>query len=153
MTRTILAIATALIAAAVLPSAASAGCISCEYVPEVVRGSQTSDTAKPEPRASVRERSNAAERELSARAAKRSVRREPAAEKADTAERAPAASDAKNENSSIAAISAAFDAPAATAKADPNAASKAPSSEPSSIAVASPEPAWALALSLILDGE
>jgi hypothetical protein len=38
--RTVLAAATALIAAALLPSAAQA-CISCEYVPEVVRSSST----------------------------------------------------------------------------------------------------------------
>ncbi len=46
MTRTILAIAAAFLAVmTVFASAAEAACISCEHVPVVVRGSQTSDTA------------------------------------------------------------------------------------------------------------
>ncbi len=46
MTRTILAIATAFLAVmTVFASAAEAGCLSCEHVPVVVRGSLTSDTA------------------------------------------------------------------------------------------------------------
>ena len=42
MTRKIFAIATALLAAPALFASAAEACISCEYVPEVVRGSQTS---------------------------------------------------------------------------------------------------------------
>ena len=41
MTRTFLATATALIAAGTLLSSAAQACISCEYVPEVVRPHQT----------------------------------------------------------------------------------------------------------------
>ncbi len=41
MTRTFLASATALIAAGTLLSSAAQACISCEYVPEVVRAHQT----------------------------------------------------------------------------------------------------------------
>ena len=43
MTRTFLATATALIAAGTLLSSAAQACISCEYVPEVVRGHQTNN--------------------------------------------------------------------------------------------------------------
>ena len=41
MTRTILATAAALVAAAALSTTAANACISCEYVPEVVRSSST----------------------------------------------------------------------------------------------------------------
>ncbi len=43
MTRTFLATATALIAAGTLLSPAAQACISCEYVPEVVRAHQTNN--------------------------------------------------------------------------------------------------------------
>jgi hypothetical protein len=43
VTRTFLATATALIAAGTLLSSAAQACISCEYVPEVVRGHQTNN--------------------------------------------------------------------------------------------------------------
>ena len=43
MTRTFLATATALIAAGTLLSSAAQACISCEYVPEVVRAHQTNN--------------------------------------------------------------------------------------------------------------
>ena len=45
MTRTILAIATAFLAVMTVFASAAEACISCEHVPVVVRGSQTSDTA------------------------------------------------------------------------------------------------------------
>jgi len=132
--RTILAIATAGLAAALFGSAAQA-CISCEYTPEVLKGSQTSEP-RAESRAPVRERAHAPERRERepVRAAKR-VRPEPEEEKVDTAARTPAteSKDADSENSSIAAISKAFDAPAATATAD----AKSSDSEHSSIAVVS----------------
>jgi hypothetical protein len=129
--RTILAIATAGLAAALFGSAAQA-CISCEYTPEVLKGSQTSEP-RAESRAPVRERAHAPERRERepVRAAKR-VRPEPEEEKVDTAARTPAATeskDADSENSSIAAISKAF----ATATAD----AKSSNSEHSSIAVVS----------------
>jgi hypothetical protein len=134
--RTILVIATAGLGAVLFGSAAQA-CISCEYVPEVVKGSQTTEP-RTESRAPVRERERAyaperREREPT-RAAKRS-RPEPEEEKVDTAARAPAAKDkdADSENSSIAAIAKAFDAPTTTAKAD----AKASDNENSSVAVVS----------------
>ena len=45
MTRTILAIVTAFLAVTTVFASAEAGCLSCEHVPVVVRGSLTSDTA------------------------------------------------------------------------------------------------------------
>ncbi len=45
MTRTILAIATAFLAVMTVFASAAEACISCEHVPVVVRGSQTSNTA------------------------------------------------------------------------------------------------------------
>ncbi len=134
VTQKILAIATAFLAAPALFSSAAQACISCEYVPEVVRGSQTTNKAMPEAKPSVRQRSHAAEREPGARAAKRSVRSEPDRTEVDTAETTPAAkgSNSDNENSSIAAMAAALDAPTATARTE-----SAARSENSSIAVAS----------------
>ena len=97
MTRTSLTLVTALFAASpFFLSVAQAGCIACEYVPEVVRGSQTSD--KP---AYEREHHYTVERERRASPARRIVRSEPAAKKDDTADREPAKLQAENENSSI----------------------------------------------------
>ncbi len=97
MTRTSLTLVTALFAASpFFLSVAQAGCIACEYVPEVVRGSQTSD--KP---AYEREHHYTVERERRASPARRIVRSEPAAKKDDTADREPAKLQAVNENSSI----------------------------------------------------
>ena len=116
MTRTILAVATVLLAAPTLiVSAAEAGCISCEYVPEVVRGSRTSDPpaySREYSHAYVRERAYAAERERRAAPAKQTIKRE--VEAADTA---PIKTQAKNENSSISL--GAEVATAKTEKADP----------------------------------
>jgi len=140
--RTILVIATAGLGAALFGFAAQA-CISCEYVPEVVKGSQTTEP-RTESRAPVRERAYVPERRERepTRAAKR-VRPEPEEEKVNTAAREPAAKerDADSENSSIAAIAKAFDAPTATAKAD----AKASDSENSSVAVVSELGATAVA--------
>ena len=131
VTRNILAIATALLAATVLFASAAEACISCEYVPEVVRGSQTSDA----PRSYERERSYSVEREQSARPARHVVRSEPVAKSVaksvDTADEAPVKKQANNENSSI-SVSAAAVPVTQTAKVEP----KAIRSENSSISVA-----------------
>ena len=100
MTRKFLALAAALLAAPALFASAAEACISCEYVPEVVRGSQTSDA----PRSYARERSYVAERER-APAKKRIVRSEPVVkQQVDTAEAEPVAKRAKSENSSVASV-------------------------------------------------
>ena len=132
VTRTILAVATALLVAPTLFASAAEACISCEYVPEVVRGSQTSDP----PANYARERANTVEREQSARPARHVVRSEPVAKSVaksvDTADEAPVKKRANNENSSI-SVPAAEVAVTKTAKVDP----KAVQSESSSISVAS----------------
>jgi hypothetical protein len=134
--RAILAIATLLAAPTLFASAAEA-CISCEYVPEVVRGSQTSDAPDHYARersytAYVREPSYTAERERRDPPARRIVRSEPT-EKVETADTAPIRKQANNENSSIA--DAAEVAATETAKVE----LKASQSENSSIALASIE--------------
>jgi len=126
VTRKILAIATALLAAPMLLASAAEACISCEYVPEVVKGSQTSTPAKPY----VKERARAVVKQRNTRAAKkRSV--EPAAKKVETAEPAPVKTQTNNENSTIAGAAEA--AVTETATVEPNAVR----SESSSIALAS----------------
>jgi hypothetical protein len=136
MTR-ILAVATALLAAPTLFAPAAQACISCEYVPEVVRGSQTSDEPAHYARERSytvpypRERSYTVEREPSPRPIKRIVRSESNARKVETAGPAPVEMQAHNEISSIA-----VEVPA-TSKIEP----KAAQSESSSIAVASTEAA------------
>jgi hypothetical protein len=109
LTRTLLAIAAAaLIAPALLASTAEA-CISCEYVPEVVRN-HTTDNPAPraersyEPKVYKKERSSKATEERKSRPAKnRVVKSQPAAEPVKTAKAAPApaAADSENENSGI----------------------------------------------------
>jgi hypothetical protein len=130
MTRTILAIATLLAAPTLFASAAEA-CIACEYVPEVVRGSQTSDPPAHYERERVYTRVYTVEREPSARPAKRIVRSEPIANEVETADTAPVRKEANNENSSIS--SAAEVAATEPAKVEP----KAVRSENSSISVVS----------------
>ncbi len=131
MTRNILAIATALLAAPALFASAAEACISCNYVPEVVKGSQTSDA----PRSYAREHVYTVERERS-RPAKRIVKSAPTAKKSvETAATAPIKTEAKTENSSIS--SAAEVATTETAKV----ATKAAQSENSSISVASTDAA------------
>lgn len=101
MNRSLLAIATALVAAPALFASAAQACISCEYTPEVVRGSQTSDA----PAYRARERVYAVERSAPVKRVIRSesvAKSEPVAKKVDTAEAAPVKTDAKSENSSIA---------------------------------------------------
>jgi hypothetical protein len=132
VTRKIVAIATALLAAPALFASTAEACISCEYTPEVVRGSQTSDA----PAHYARERVYAVEREHIARPAKRIVRSEPVARTVDTAETAPVKTEAKNENSSISLTSTTV-AVTETAKVAP----KAARSENSSISLASTEAA------------
>ena len=126
MIRIIIGIAAALLAAPTLFASAAEACIACEYVPEVVRGSQTSDA----PAHHTRERANTVEREHSARPAKHIVRSEPVAK---TAETAPVKKEAKNENSSISVAAAV--ATIETAKVE----TRAVRSQNSSISVASTE--------------
>jgi hypothetical protein len=130
VTRSFLAIAAAAIAASTLLASGAQACISCEYVPEVVKGHQTSDA----PAHYARERVYAVERV--ARPAKRIVKSEPAAktvDTAETAETAPVKTVAKNENSSISA--AAQVATTEPAKDEP----KVARNESSSISLASTE--------------
>ena len=101
MTRTILAIATAFLAVmTVFASAAEAGCISCEHVPVVVRGSLTSDTATRYTKKRFYARSIA---RAKARARARAI----AAARAKAKARAIAAAKAKAKARTIAAAKAA----------------------------------------------
>jgi hypothetical protein len=135
VTRKFLALAAALLAAPALFASAAQACISCEYVPEVVRGSQTSDA----PRSYARERSYVAERER-APAKKRIVRSEPVVkQQVDTAEAEPVAKRAKSENSSVASV--AVTPVTEQAKVESNVDAKTARSENSSISVASTEEA------------
>lgn len=127
MNRNILAIAAALVAAPALFASAAEACISCNYVPEVVKGHLTSDA----PRSYARERVYTVER--SAPAKKRIVKSEPVAKSVDTAEAAPVKTEAKNENSSISATAQV--AATEPAKVEP----KAARNENSSISLASTE--------------
>ena len=136
MTRKFLALAATLLAAPALFASAAEACISCEYVPEVVRGSQTSDA----PRSYARERSYAAERER-APAKKRIVRREPVVkQQVDTAEAEPVAKRSKSENSSVASV-AAVTPVTEQAKVETKVDAKTARSENSSISVASTDEA------------
>ena len=134
MNRSLLAIASALLVAPALFATGAQACISCEYTPEVVKGSQTSDA----PRFSVRERVYSVER--SAPVKKRAVAERPVVKKLDTAEEAPVAKkidEAKNENSSISSA-------AKVASTEPKTEAKPARNESSSIStgekVASAEP-------------
>ena len=121
MTKTILAIATAFLAVmTVFASAAEAGCISCEHVPVVVRGSLTSDTATrykkkrfyarsiAKAKARARARAIAAARakaKARAVAAARAKAKAIAAAKAAAAEEVELAETTDNENSTISTAS------------------------------------------------
>jgi len=124
--RSLLAIASALLVAPALFATGAQACISCEYTPEVVKGSQTSDA----PRYYAREHVYAVER--SAPAKKRFVAERPVAKAVDTADEAPVAkqakTEAKNENSSISSA-------ASVASAEPKTDAKAARNESSSISV------------------
>ncbi len=101
MTKIILAIATAFLAVmTVFASAAEAGCISCEHVPVVVRGSLTSDTATRYKKKRFYARSIA---KAKARARARAI----AAARAKAKARAVAAARAKAKAKAIAAAKAA----------------------------------------------
>ena len=102
MTRTFLATATALIAAGTLLSSAAQACISCEYVPEVVRAHQT-NTDGPSYRKS---HSYSASAERAVRASKkRFAKSEPVAKSVKAAKVAKTepveATSAESENSAI----------------------------------------------------
>jgi hypothetical protein len=118
VTRTILAFAAAAVAAMTFASAAEA-CISCEYVPEVLKsGNATSHGGSSySERSYKKSRSYTAAEERKSRKKKvvksepkskkvDTADREPAARKVDTADRAPSKSDAKTENSSISTAAA-----------------------------------------------
>jgi len=121
MTRTILAIVTAFLAVTtVFASAAEAGCLSCEHVPVVVRGSLTSDTATrytkkrfyarsiAKAKARARARAIAAARakaKARAVAAARAKAKAIAAAKAAAAEEVELAETTDNENSTISTAS------------------------------------------------
>ena len=85
MTRTILATAAALVAAATLSTTAANACVSCEYVPEVVRSSSTLPhtghyyAAKPY----IARKPYIASKEHAAPAKRRVVKSEPVAPKLD----------------------------------------------------------------------
>jgi hypothetical protein len=101
-TRKLLAIAAAPLAAMTLFASAAEACISCEYVPEVVRNSTTSTDSKP----SVRSRSDTAVEQRRVRPEKRRVVKEDSkpARKVETAKAKPAPvveSTAENEHSTV----------------------------------------------------
>ena len=100
MTRTILAIATAFLAVMTIFASAAEACISCEHVPVVVRGSQTSDTATRYTKKRFYARSIA---KAKARARARAI----AAARAKAKARAIAAAKAKAKAKAIAAAEAA----------------------------------------------
>jgi hypothetical protein len=140
MNRNILAIATALLAAPALFASAAQACISCEYVPEVVRSSSTLPHTghyyAAEPYAAKERVTRPAKRSFVSEPVAKFVKREPVAKTVDTAETvetAPVKKVAKNENSSISA--AAQVATTEPAKDEP----KVARNESSSISLASTE--------------
>jgi transposase-like protein len=136
VTRKFLALAAALLAAPALFASAAEACISCEYTPEVVKGSQTSDA--PAYRAHSYERTYV-ERDR-APAKKRIVRSEPVVkQQVDTAEAEPVAKRAKSENSSVASV--AVTPVTEQAKVDTKVDAKTARTENSSISVASTDEA------------
>jgi hypothetical protein len=110
MTRTILAIATAFLAVMTVFASAAEACISCEHVPVVVRGSQTSDTAtrykkKRIYRAAKKRKARVAKKRKARPAKKRIVKRKTIAKKVKTAKTAPIRTETDNENSTISTAS------------------------------------------------
>jgi hypothetical protein len=113
MTRTIVAIAAAPLAAMTLFASAAEACISCEYVPEVVRNSNSSNDTKSYSKSYSKSRSYIAVEQRRARTAKkRVVKGDDGPKKVETARRSktakPAAVDtqAENENSTFAGVEA-----------------------------------------------
>ncbi|MES0385275.1 MAG: hypothetical protein ABUJ98_11900 [Hyphomicrobium sp.] len=131
MTRTIFAIATALLAVMTVLASAAEACISCEHVPVVVRGSTTSDAATPffyvKKHSYTRKRFYRAAKKRKARPAKkRVVKRKTITEKIKTAKTAPIETETEtnpeNENSTISTTSLDTDEivkPKAKPKAEP----------------------------------
>ena len=126
MTRTVLAIATALLAATTLAPAAEA-CISCAYVPPVVNSgtSKSSEGKSYATKPYQKSRSYTAAEERRARVAKkRVVKSEPASKKVETATTTPVKTGTENENSTISTaavdLSDAKQAPVEEAKVDRN---------------------------------
>lgn len=137
MTRTILASATALLAATTLFTSAAEACISCDYVPEVVRNSQTSQGAKP----AVKARAYTAEKKHRTAPAKSVVKSEPVAKAVETAKAVADEAQTENENSSITAAANVVPTETATKAAQTETATKAAQTENSSISLASNEDA------------
>ncbi len=133
MTRTILATATALVAAVTLSTSAANACISCEYTPEVVRSSST----LPHTGHYYSAKSYTSNKEHSAPAKRRVVKSEPVAKKFDTAkvERSEAKAEKKVAKSKVTESSE-------VAKAE-STETKAVDSESSSISLASNDAAAA----------
>ncbi len=103
MAKTILAFAIAFFGAMTVFASAAEACISCEHVPVVVRGSQTSDTAtRYTKKRYKKERVNRTAKKRKARPAKkRAVKRKTITKKVETAKTAPIKTETKNESSSI----------------------------------------------------
>jgi hypothetical protein len=112
MTRTILAIATALLATTTLFASGAKACISCSYTPEVLHASEKSYKVK----SVEKQRAYAASKELNALAAqKRIAKSAAAAKKVETAHAAPAEKEADTETKTVATASS-VDAEAAPAQ-------------------------------------
>ena len=124
MCRTILAIVTALLAVTAVFASAAEACISCEHVPVVVRGFQTSNSAKSYTRKRVyrsakKRKARTAKKRIVRRktitkkrivkrkapAKKRIVKRKATAKKVETAKTAPLKSEMENQNSTISTAS------------------------------------------------
>ena len=101
MTRTILVIATALLAVMTVFASAAEACISCSYVPPVVHTPSESYSVK---LYSIKRIYRAATRRK-ARRSKRIVRRKTKAKKVQAAKLAPVKTKLKNENSTISNVS------------------------------------------------
>jgi len=102
VTRTIFAIATALLGATMLFASSAEACISCEYKPEVVHNPASSHAA----RNYEKKRVGIASKVLSARPAKaRVAKTEAIAKKVETAKIVPVETQPENESKSIATAS------------------------------------------------
>lgn len=106
MTKAVLAIAAALFAAITTFASAAQACISCEHVPVVVRGSQTSHAAtrytkKRYYKAAKKRKARPAKKRI----AKRKTTAKKVAKKVERVRTVPIKRDAKNENSTISTAS------------------------------------------------
>jgi hypothetical protein len=102
MTKAVLAIAAALFAAMTVFASSAQACISCEHVPVVVRGSQTSHATT---RYTKRRFYKVAKKHRARPAKKRIAKRTTTTKKVARLKTAPIKRDAKNENSTISTAS------------------------------------------------